>query len=116
MTERDEERDERIEMEVIVDAYTKDEQAMGWHIYLEETMDVPFEARCIEEKEVSPLEEGEMVRVVGKSSAERSLRQQSVMVEWMGRELGVPLSQLEPVAGSDDTAQAIEDWHYWVDR
>jgi len=41
MTERDEERDERIEMEIIVDAYTTDEQAMGWHIYLEETMTFP---------------------------------------------------------------------------
>jgi hypothetical protein len=29
MTERDEEREERIEMEIIVDAYTQDEQAMG---------------------------------------------------------------------------------------
>ena len=29
MTERDEEREERIKMEIIVDAYTQDEQAMG---------------------------------------------------------------------------------------
>ncbi len=28
-------------MEIIVDAYTPEEQAMGWHIYLEETMDFP---------------------------------------------------------------------------
>lgn len=66
MTERSEDRDERIEMEIIIDAYTADEQAMGWHIYLEETMEFPFDARCIEEQEVSPLEEGETVRVVGK--------------------------------------------------
>jgi len=72
MTERDEEREERIEMEIIVDAYTRDEQAMGWHIYLEETMDFPFDARCIEEQEASPLEEGETVRVVGKPSSEPS--------------------------------------------
>ena len=96
MTERDEEREERIKMEIIVDAYTQDEQAMGWHIYLGETMDVPFEARCIEEQDVSPLEEGETVRVVGKPSSEPSLRQQFVTIEWMNREFGVPLSQLEP--------------------
>ena len=33
MVERDEEREERIQMEIIVDAYHQDEQAMGWHIY-----------------------------------------------------------------------------------
>jgi len=116
MTERDEERDERIEMEIIVDAYTQDEQAMGWHIYLEETMEFPFEARCIEEQDVSPLEEGETVRVVGKPSSEPSLRQQFVTIEWMDREFGVPLSQLEALEASDNTEQAIADWHYWLER
>ena len=36
---RDEERDERIEMEIIVDTYDADEQAMGWHAYLDEHRD-----------------------------------------------------------------------------
>ena len=116
MTERNEKRDKRIEMEIIVDAYTKDEQAMGWHIYLEEKMDVPFEARCLEEQEISPLEEGETVRVVGKPSSEPSLHQQFVTIEWKGREFGVPLSQLEPVDASDATEQAVSDWHYWPER
>jgi hypothetical protein len=116
MTERDEERDERIEMRIIVDAYTQDEQAMGWHIYLEETMDFPFEARCIDEQEVSPLKEGETVRVIGKPSPEPSLRQQFVTIEWNDREFGVPLSQLEPIEASDDTEQAVADWHYWLER
>lgn len=116
MIDRDEDREERIKMEIIVDAYTKEEQATGWHIYLEETMAFPFEARCIDEQEVSPLEEGETVRVVGKPRAEPSLRQQFVTVEWAGRELGVPLSQLEPVDASAGTEQAVSDWHYWLDR
>ncbi len=102
-------------MEIVVDAYTSDEQAMGWHIYLEETMDFPFEACCIDEQEVSPLKEGETVRVVGKSSSEPSLRQQFVTIEWMDREFGVPLEQLEPTEASSDTKQAIDDWHYWLD-
>ena len=116
MSERDEEREERIKMEIIVDAYTEDEQAMGWHIYLEETMEFPFEARCIEQQEVSPLEKGETVRVVGKPSSEPSLRQQFVTIDWMDREFGVPLSQLEPVEASENTKQAVSDWHYWLNR
>ncbi|PSP92804.1 hypothetical protein BRC78_02620 [Halobacteriales archaeon QH_8_68_33] len=69
-----------------------------------------------EEHEVSPLEGGETVRVVGKPSSELSLRQQFVTIEWMDREFGVPLSQLEPVDASDATEQAVSDWHYWLDR
>ena len=113
MSDRDE---ERIKMEIVVDAYTDDEQAMGWHIYLEETLDFPFEARCIDQQEVSPLEKGETVRVVGKPSSEPSLRQQFVTIDWMDREFGVPLSQLEPVKASADTEQAVSDWHYWLNR
>lgn len=114
--ERDEEREERIKMRIIVDAYTPEEQAYGWHAYLDDTMDFPFEARCTSEREESPLKADETVRVVGMSQTEPTLSQQYVTVEWMDRELGVPLEQLEPVAASDDTKQAIEDWHYWLER
>jgi hypothetical protein len=50
------------------------------------------------------------------NDAEPSLRQQFVTIEWMDREFGVPLSQLEPVEASDDTEQVVSDWHYWLDR
>lgn len=116
MTKRVEEREERIRNEIIVDAYTREEQAVGWKIYLEETMDFPFEARCIEEREVSPLSEDETVEVVSVPRTEPSLRQQFVTVEWKGSELGVPLRQLKPLEASDDTEQAIEDWHYKLNR
>ncbi len=44
---RDEEREERITMEIIVDAYGAEEQAIGWYSYLEDTLHFPFTARCI---------------------------------------------------------------------
>ena len=116
MTERNEEREERIEMRIIVDAYTVEEQAYGWYAYLDDTIDFPFEAKCMTERDESPLEEGETVRAVGMSSKEPTLRQQYVTVEWMGRELGVPLEQLEAIDPTDDTEQAIADWHYWLER
>jgi hypothetical protein len=65
MTDRDEEREERIKMRVIVDAYTPEEQAYGWHAFLDDLMDFPFEARCTTVREESPLKENETVRVVG---------------------------------------------------
>ena len=116
LSDSDDEREARIQMEIIVDAYTQDEQAMGWQIYLEETIDFPFEANCIKEQEVSPLSEGETVRVVGMPSTDPSLRQQFVTIEWKNTELGVPLSQLGPVDANDNTKQAVADWHYWLNR
>ena len=35
-------------------------------------------------------------------------------IEWQGRKLGVPLAQLRGVGVSEETAEAIADWHYWV--
>jgi Calcium binding len=40
---RDEAREERITVEIIVDAYGPDEQAMGWYSYLDNQLQVP---RC----------------------------------------------------------------------
>ena len=38
----DEEREERIQMEIIVDAYGPEEQAMGWYYYLADNMSFPL--------------------------------------------------------------------------
>jgi hypothetical protein len=39
-----------------------------------------------------------------------------VLTHWERGTLAIPLSQLEGVAVDAETQQAIEDWHYWVDR
>lgn len=114
--DRDEDREHRIEMEVVVDAYDRHEKAIGWYIYLEEALTFPFEARCIAEREVSPLNEGETVRVVGMSSIEACKHEMFVTIEWMDRELGVPLAQLEPIGVDNEADVAIADWQYWDGR
>lgn len=114
--DKDEKREERIKMEIVVDAYDRDERAIGWYTHLKDMVRFPFEARCIAEREVSPLEEGETVQVVGMSSVEVSESEMFVTIEWMDRELGVPLAQLEPIDVDPDTEQAIADWHYWDGR
>jgi hypothetical protein len=58
---RDEEREQRITMEIIVDAYTPEEQAMGWYYSLEDRLTVPFVARCIAKRSISPLRVGDEV-------------------------------------------------------
>jgi Calcium binding len=62
---RDEEREQRITMEIVVDAYTPEEQAMGWYYSLEDRLHFPFVARCITQRSISPLQVGDEVKVVG---------------------------------------------------
>jgi hypothetical protein len=62
---RDQEREQRITMEIVVDAYTPEEQAMGWYYSLEDRLHFPFAARCIAQRSISPLRVGDQVEVVG---------------------------------------------------
>ena len=112
----DDEREERITMEIIVDAYSPDEQALGWYYYLEEKLHVPFTAKCVVQRATSPLHIGDEVEVVGMPPEEECEHEMFVLTRWEHGTLAVPLSQLEGVAVDAETQQAIEDWHYWVDR
>jgi Calcium binding len=114
--DEDEEREERIQNEIIVDAYGPEEQALGWHVYLSEKLQFPFSAHCVELREISPLEPGDEVEVVGMASDEECMHEMFVLIRWNRRPLGVPLMQLEGIQVDEETQQAIEDWHYWVNQ
>ncbi len=114
---RDEAREERIMMEIVVDAYGPEEQAMGWYYYLEEQLQFPFLAHCIAERATSPLRVGDEDEVVGMAPADESEHEMFVLMPWERRTLAVPLSQLEAASHVDEqTRQAVEDWHYWMRR
>jgi Calcium binding len=113
---RDEAREERIHMEIIVDAYGPEEQASGWYNYLDDTLQFPFSARCIIRRTTSPLEPGEKVEVIGMAPDEECEHDMFVLIRWKQRQLAVPLMQLEGVQVDEETQQAIEDWHYWVNQ
>jgi hypothetical protein len=109
-------REDRIVMEIIVDAYGPEEQAMGWYYYLEDKLGFPFRAKCVAERVISPLRKGDTVEVTGMAPESDCQREMFVTIQWHGRTLGVPLSQLKGLAIQSDTKQAIEDWHYWVQQ
>jgi Calcium binding len=112
---KDDEREERIDMEIVVDAYGPEERASGWFNHLNDNMQFPFKARCIAQRSTSPLEPGDEVEVVGMAS-EESEHEMFVEIGWKSRKLAVPLSQLEGIEVDEETKQAIEDWHYWASR
>ena len=107
-------RERRIEQEIVVDAYTPEERAIGWHCYLDDKLRFPFEANCIAVREISPLKKGEEVEVLGMAPADDCMREMFVIVGFAGRKLGVPLAQLDPVKPDKATHETIEDWRYWV--
>jgi hypothetical protein len=113
---RDETREERISMEIVVDAYDEEERGLGWYAYLEDKLNFPFLTRCVNERAISPLRVGDEVEVVGMAPAYECEREMFVETPWEHkRTLAVPLSQLKSVHGNDETRQAVEDWHYWVE-
>jgi hypothetical protein len=111
---RDEEREQRITMGIVVDAYTPEEQAMSWYYSLEDRLHFPFVARCTAERAISSLRVGDEVEVVGMAPEEECQHEMLVLIRWERRPLAVPLAQLEGVTVDEQTRQVIEDWQYWV--
>jgi len=111
----DDEREERIVMEIIVDAYGPEEQAMGWYYYLEEKLKFPFTAICSAQRAISPLQLREEVKVLKMTPEGECEKEMYVMIRRGRGRLAVPLSQLAVGNEADEqTKQAVEDWHYWV--
>jgi Calcium binding len=107
-------REDRIHNDAIVDAYGAEERAMGWYYYLENQLQLPFQARCIAAIIVSPLSKGETVEVLRMAPQESCSADMLVLIRWQGRKLAVPLSQLAAIDVDQSTADAISDWHYWI--
>lgn len=111
----DPEREQRIMMEIVVDAYDEQERAMGWYYYLQDQLQFPFTAVCIAKRPISPLRVKDEVEVIGMPGEDECEREMFVMIRWEKEALAVPLAQLKPIAATEEqTKQAVADWHYWV--
>ena len=113
---KDKVRENRISMEIVVDAYGPEEQAIGWYYYLDDTLSFPFLTKCITKRTISPLRIGDEVEVIGMAPEEECEHEMFVMMRWEKNGLAVPLMQIEVIHGDDQTREAVEDWHYWVNR
>jgi Calcium binding len=110
------EREDRILFEIVVDAYGETERAMSWYYYLQDAMQMPFEAICRSQRATSPLEIGSKVKVVSMAAEDSCMSEVLVLVKYGKSQLAVPLAQVECKAPDEGTRQAVEDWHYWVAR
>ena len=112
---RDPVREDRIHNEAIVDA-SPDEQAMSWYYYLQGKIRFPFQAKCLAVNTVSPLRKGETVEVSRMAIEDECQHDMFVQIRWQGRNIAVPLSQLDAIDPDESTQQAIGDWLYWVSQ
>ena len=102
-------------MEIVVDTYGPDEQAMGWYYYLENQLQFPFTAICIAKRAISPLRIKDEVEVIRMPDEDECAREMFVTIRWEKDGLAVPLSQVKPIGDTDEqTKRAVEDWHYWM--
>jgi Calcium binding len=110
-SKEDPEREERITMEVVVDAYGPEEQAMGWFYYLQDKIQFPFQAKCVTKRNIFSLAVGKTVKVVRMAPESECEHEMFVEIEWEKDTLAVPLIQLKPVKPDEDTEEAVADWH-----
>lgn len=114
---KDPKREVRIRNEAIVDANGPEEQAMGWYYYLDDKMSFPFRAKCIAERATSVLRKGDEIEVIGMAPESECEHEMFVEMRWEKRTLAIPLAQVQPIPQTDaETKEAVEDWHYWVNR
>lgn len=118
--EIDEIREERIDMEIVVDTYNDEERAMGWYCYLEDNLNFPFKANWVRKGRKSLSPEAKEVEVLEMSSEEECM--QDMFVEILYKDatgddtFSARLSDIKPIDADSETQEAIADWHYWLAR
>ena len=50
------------------------------------------------------------------ASEDDCMHEMFAIIRWRGREMGVPLGQLESLSPDEDTREAVADWVYWKAR
>ncbi|OUL27094.1 calcium-binding protein [Nostoc sp. 106C] len=118
--ELDKTREHRIETEIIVDAEDKEERAMGWYYYLDDTLNFPFMAKWTKKGRKSTSPQEKQVEVLGMAPDDECLKDMFVEVVYPdGKDEDVftaRLSEIEVIDADDETQEALADWQYWLAR
>ncbi|MBD6616684.1 calcium-binding protein [Komarekiella sp. 'clone 1'] len=118
--EPDENREHRIKTEIIIDAEDKEERAMGWYYYLDDTLNVPFMAKWTKKGRKSTSVEEKQVEVLGMAPDDECLKDMFVEVVYPnGKDEDVfsaKLSEIVAIDADSETQEALADWHYWLAR
>ena len=105
-------RENRIDYEIVVDAYDESERAMGWYCYLQDKITFPFLAKWKKKAKKTGLITEKEVEVLGMASEED--RESNIYVElaYTGEQddtFIANLSDIEAINLDPDTKEAIAD-------
>ena len=116
--ESDEIREHRINTEIIVDADDKEERAMGWYYYLDDSLNFPFLAKWKKKSGKGSTEK--QVEVLGMAPQDECLKDMFVEVIYPdGKDediFSAKLSEIEAIDADEDSKEALADWQYWLGR
>ncbi|MBK6622540.1 MAG: calcium-binding protein [Saprospirales bacterium] len=114
----DPKRDNRIQDEIVVDAYDDEEVLGSWYVYLEDTLEFPFEAKIrVETAKKGKGTASVQVTIVGMADQDYcGLRCIWFLAQQEGQDwlFYVPVSDITAVAAGKETVQALTDWLYWL--
>lgn len=116
--EIDEIREHRINTEILVEAQDREDRAMGWYYYLDDTLGFPFMAKWKKKSRKTSNDE-KSVEVLGMSAEDDCLKDMYVDVAYIGDEDNIhaaKLSEIEAVDADEETKEALADWQYWLAR
>ncbi len=102
----------RIQNEIVVDAYDDGEVKMGWYYYMEEKLNFPFTA-TVEIEKRGGGKEIKNVEVLKLTGDEVFGEDMTVGVAFGDYIHSVPLLSLKGIKADEGTLEAVGDWRYW---
>lgn len=104
---------DKIDYEIILDAYDEYEQRLGWSIFFEETLEFPFTATAQLKKRDGTVE-SKQVKITGLSSKEEDFMDNDFNMEMEQGEYLRPVaySALSNIQAADETLEAFEIWDF----
>ncbi len=116
--ETDPTRENRIDYEIVVDAYDEAERAMGWYCHLQDKISFPFLATWSKTNKKTGAIAEKAIEVLGMASEEDCESNMYVEVAYIDEKddtFTAKLSDIKAINPDPKTEEAIVDWKYWVD-
>jgi hypothetical protein len=118
--EPDKIREQRIKTEIIADAEEKEDRAMAWYDYLDDTLNFPFMGKWTKKGRKTSSPQEKQVEVLGMAPDDECEKDMFVEVVYPdGKDEDVftaRLSEIEAIDTDDETKEALADWQYWLAR
>jgi hypothetical protein len=119
--EKDPIREKRIDYEIVVDAYSREERAMGWYYYLADNLIFPFFANWQKKNWKTAETEVKKIKVLCMADEEECMSEMSVLAAYTDDPdetdvFSVSLAKIQAIDVDQLTQDALGDWAYWLAR